>query len=68
MSFKRHNMDLAGPGVAYIILVIPTFTALAIAGQGVYKLMRQEEGGNVILGFGITFLVLIAAAYVFFIK
>lgn len=61
-------MDLTGPGVAYIILVIPTLTALAVTGQGVYKLVRQEEGGMVIFGFGITFFFLIATAYFFFIR
>lgn len=61
-------MDLTGPGVAYVILVIPTLTAMAVTGQGVYKLVRQEEGGKVIFGFGIIFLVLIAAAYIFFIR
>jgi len=61
-------MDLTGPGISYIILVIPTLTALAVTGQGVYKLTRQEAGGKVIFGFGITFLILIAAAYYFFIR
>lgn len=61
-------MDLTGPGVAYIILVIPTLTALAVTGQGISKLVKQEEGGKVILGFGVTFIVIIAAAYFFFIR
>lgn len=61
-------MDFTGPAVTYIILVIPTLTALVIAGQGVYKLVRQEEGGKVVFGFGAIFLVLIAAAYILFIR
>ena len=61
-------MDLTGPAVSYIILVIPTLTALAVTGQGVYKLVRQEEGGKVVFGFGLGFLGLIATAYFLFIR
>ena len=61
-------MDLTSPAVTYIILVIPSLTALVVTGQGVYKLARHEEGGNVVLGFGITFLACVTAAYFFFIR
>lgn len=61
-------MDFSGPGLTYIFLVIPTLFALAVVGQGVYKMSREESGGGVAIGFGVVFLLLIAAAYIFFIR
>lgn len=61
-------MDFSGPGLTYIFLVIPTLFALAVVGQGVYKKSREESGGGVAIGFGVVFLLLIAAAYIFFIR
>lgn len=61
-------MDFSGAGVTYLLLIIPTIFALAVVGQGVYKVSRQENDGKLVLGFGITFLVVIFLAYVFFIR
>jgi len=56
------------PALTYILLVIPTLFALAVVGQGIYKISKQEKEGPVALGSGIIFLMLIAAAYWLFIK
>lgn len=61
-------MDLSGPGVNYILLMIPTLFALAVTGQGLYKIHKSEEDGKVVFGFGIMFFLLIIAAYIFFIR
>lgn len=61
-------MDFSGPGLTYILLVIPVLFALAVVGQGVYKMNREESGGGVAIGFGVVFLLLIATAYIFFIR
>lgn len=61
-------MDFSSPGVTYILLVIPTIFSLAVVGQGIYKLSRNEADGAVVVGFGILFLALIVAAYFFFIQ
>lgn len=61
-------MNLSGPGIIYILLVIPTIFALAVLGQGVYKISKGEDDGKLIAGFGGTFLVIIVLAYVFFIR
>ncbi len=61
-------MDLSNPGIVYILLVIPTLFALAMTGQGIYKMMREEEGGIVAIGFGVICLVLVGATYLFFIR
>ncbi len=61
-------MNLSGPGIIYILLVIPTIFALAVVGQGIFKLSKSEKDGTIITGFGVTFLVIILLAYVFFIR
>ncbi|MBI5619737.1 hypothetical protein HY950_02130 [Candidatus Gottesmanbacteria bacterium] len=61
-------MDLQGPGLTYILLVIPTIFSLAVIVQGVYKLTRHEADGKIALGFGIFFLLLVGAAYFFLIR
>jgi hypothetical protein len=61
-------MDFSGPGITYILLIIPTLFALAVMGQGIYKMSKAEPGAVVVLGFGVVFLVLIGAAYFFFIR
>lgn len=61
-------MNLTGPGLTYIFLVIPTLFALAVVGQGIAKLSRNEPDGKVALGFGLACLGLIGAAYFFFIR
>jgi len=61
-------MDFSGPGLTYILLLIPTLFALAVMGQGLYKITKSEAGGGVVLVFGMVFLGLIGAAYFFFIK
>lgn len=61
-------MDLSGPGVTYAFLIIPSFFALVVLLQGVEKLTHHNKEGYVALGFGIFFLILIAAAYFLFIR
>ncbi len=61
-------MDFSGPGLTYVLLVIPTIFSLAVIAQGLYRLSKHEADGKIALGFGIFFLTLIAAAYFLFIK
>lgn len=61
-------MNLQGPGLTYLFLVIPTLFALAVVGQGIFKIVKGEKDGGVALGFGGLCLVLVGAAYWFFIK
>ncbi|OGG28145.1 hypothetical protein A3A64_03160 [Candidatus Gottesmanbacteria bacterium RIFCSPLOWO2_01_FULL_48_11] len=61
-------MDFQSPGVTYILLVIPAIFSLAVIGQGIYKVTKQESDGGVVVGFGVVFLALIAAAYFLFIQ
>ena len=61
-------MNLSGPGITYLLMVIPTLFALVVIGQGIYKISKEEHDGGVVLGFGLIFLVLVVAAYFFFIR
>ncbi len=61
-------MNLQGPGLIYVFLVIPTLFALAVVGQGIVKMSRDEPDGKVALGFGIVCLGLIGTAYLLFIR
>ncbi len=61
-------MDLSGPGLIYVFLIIPTLFALVVMGQGVAKLAKGDKDGPIIMSVGCGFLGLIAAAYFFFIR
>lgn len=61
-------MDLSGSGVTYAFLIVPSLIALVVIIQGIEKMTKQEPDGGVAIGFGILFLVLIAAAYFLYIK
>lgn len=57
-----------GSGITYAFMIIPSMFALVVVFQGIEKISHQDSEGYVALGFGIFFLVLIAAAYFMFIK
>jgi hypothetical protein len=61
-------MDLSGPGIIYAFLIIPSLFALVVFVQGFNKLSQGKSEGYVAIGFGIFFLILIAAAYFLFIR
>jgi len=61
-------MDISGPGITYAFLIIPSFFAVVVLLQGFEKLIHHNKEGYVVLGFGIIFLILIAAAYFLFIR
>lgn len=61
-------MDFTSPAVTYSMLIIPTFFALTIVGQGISKIIKEEKDGSVAIGLGVFLLVLIGGAYWFFIR
>jgi len=61
-------MDFSGPGIIYAFLIIPSLFALVVFVQGFEKLIQGKNDGYVALGFGVFFLILIAAAYFLFIR
>ncbi len=60
-------MNLTGPGITYLFMVIPTLFAIVVVGQGAYKIAHEENDG-VVLTFGIIFLLVVVGAYFFFIQ
>lgn len=61
-------MDLSGPGVVYALMIIPSLFVVVVILQGIEKMSKHEADGGVAIGFGLLFLVLIVAAYFFYIK
>ena len=61
-------MDFSGSGVIYAFLIVPSLIAFVVIIQGIEKITKQEADGGVAVGFGIFFLILIAAAYFLYIK
>jgi hypothetical protein len=55
-------------GIIYAFLIIPSLFALVVLIQGIEKIVNNNKDGYVALGFGIFFILLIAAAYIFFIR
>jgi hypothetical protein len=61
-------MNLSGPGITYAFLIIPLAFALVVVFQGIDKISNNKPDGYVVLGFGIVFCILIAAAFFLFIR
>jgi hypothetical protein len=61
-------MDWNKQGLTYVLLVIPTLFAVAVLGEGIANLSRDEQSGKTHIGFGIVLLLLIILAYIFFIR
>lgn len=61
-------MDFSSQAITYAFLIIPTLFALAVLAQGIIKTKNKEESGPTVIGFGAVFLILIIAAYIFFIR
>jgi chromate transport protein ChrA len=61
-------MNLSSPGVTYAFLIVPSAFALVVVFQGIDKISHGKSDGSVVLGFGIVFCLLIAAAYFLFIR
>jgi hypothetical protein len=55
-------------GIIYAFLIIPLLFAAVVLVQGFQKLSQGKSEGYVALGFGAFFLLLIAAAYILFIR
>lgn len=59
---------MSDSGIIYAFLIIPSLFALVVLIQGIEKLVHDNKEGFVAIGFGLFFLVLIALAYIFFIR
>lgn len=60
-------MSPQDPGFIYLALVLPSLFALTLIVEGLHKLLRQESGW-VSLIFGLIFLSIAIAAYLFLLR
>jgi len=53
------------PQFLYLILVLPSLFGLTLVGDGLNKMMHEEQGGGVSITFGLVFLGVVVFAYLF---
>jgi len=54
------------PQFLYMILVLPSLFGLTLVGEGINKILHEENGGFLNLVFGILFIGVVVFAYFFF--
>ena len=53
------------PQFLYMILVLPSLFGLTLVGEGIHKIMNDENGGFLSLVFGVLFIGVVVFAYFF---
>ncbi len=59
-------MLTSDPQFLYMILVLPSLFGLTLVGDGLNKIMHEENGGVVSIIFGFIFIAVVVFAYLFF--
>ncbi len=59
-------MQPTDPQFLYMILVLPSLFGLTLIGDGITKLVHEENGGWISLVFGSLFIAVVLFAYLFF--
>lgn len=59
-------MQPTDPQFLYMILVLPSLFGLTLIGEGITKLVHEENGGWISLVFGSLFIAVVLFAYLFF--
>jgi len=59
-------MTAKDPQFLYMILVLPSLFGLTLVGDGLNKVMHEEQGGYISIVFGIIFIGVVIFAYLFF--
>lgn len=59
-------MSTADPQFMYIMLVLPSLFGLTLVGEGLYKVVHEENSGILSLVFGFMFMGMVVFAYFFF--
>ncbi len=54
------------PQFLYMILVLPSLFGLTLVGDGLNKMMHEEQGGVISIVFGLIFIAVVVFAYLFF--
>lgn len=61
-------MKPSDPQFLYMILVLPTLFGLTLVGEGLNKVLKEENAGWLSIVFGILFIGVVIFAYLFFAK
>ena len=59
-------MSASDPQFLYMILVLPSLFGLTLVGDGLNKMMHEENGGVISILFGLIFIGVVVFAYLFF--
>lgn len=59
-------MTAADPQFLYMILVLPSLFGLTLLGEGINKVIHEEENGVISIVFGFMFIAVVVFAYFFF--
>jgi len=59
-------MSASDPQFLYMILVLPSLFGLTLVGDGLNKIMHEENGGVLSIVFGLIFIGVVVFAYLFF--
>ena len=59
-------MNAQDPQFIYMILVLPSLFGLTLMGEGIYKLVHEENSGLISVFFGLLFIGMVVFAYYFF--
>ena len=59
-------MSASDPQLLYMILVLPSLFGLTLVGDGLNKMMHEENGGVISILFGLIFIGVVVFAYLFF--
>jgi hypothetical protein len=59
-------MSPTDPQFLYMILILPSLFGLTLIGDGINKVVHEESGGIISVVFGLIFIGVVIAAYVFF--
>lgn len=59
-------MKATDPQFLYMVLILPALFGLTLVGEGVGKLIHEEDGGWISIVFGAIFIVVVVFAFLFF--
>lgn len=59
-------MSPSDPQFLYMILILPSLFGLTLIGEGISKLIHDDNGGWLSVVFGVMFIIVVFFAYFFF--
>jgi hypothetical protein len=59
-------MSASDPQFMYMMMVLPSLFGLTLVGEGINKIVHEEQSGIISLVFGLMFVLIVIVAYLFF--